>query len=189
MTDKQIIKGCRRADPRAQRALVDTYSPYLFTICRRYMSDEMMTQDALQETLIKVFTKMDMYNGKQGQFKSWMSTIAVRQCLQILRKADIRTRAEEEARAPISVNPKAPESMTVQNVLDFIAGLPSNTRVALNMYLIEGYNHREIADHLALTESTSRSLVSRGRQLLKARFTDIASEHQLSIRKSLRIAL
>lgn len=187
MTDSQIIQGCQRYQPKAQRALVDKYSPYLMAICRRYMSDDSSAKDALQDSLIHILHKMDKYDTR-GSLKSWMATITVRKNLEIIRKADIRSRAEAEANRAYDVHNTAPIKMESDTVINFIQQLPHSTRIAVSMFLIEGYSHKEIADTLDISEGTSRSLVSRGRQLIKNTFAEIERPLPKKTRH-LRIAL
>lgn len=170
MTEKEIIEGCKSKNRKAQRAFVDTYSAYIFSICYRYMADHEVAKDALQECLVQVITKIDKYEDI-GRFKSWVGTVTVKKCLDILRKEKRHKHAAIENVA----EPYMPEQSSLNlergDIIKFIDNIPENYRVAINMFLIEGYSHREISEQLDITESTSRSLVSRGRKMIIEAFT------------------
>lgn len=169
MNENQIIQGCKNGDRSAQRKFVDQYSGYLFTICRRYTCDQFTAQDCLQETLLQVLTRIDQYN-EVGRFKSWISRIAVTKCLEHIRK-NKKHKNDDLDHTPESGSEDATlYKLELDDVMQFLETLPYNYRVAINMYLVEGYSHREIGEFLGVTEGSSRSLVTRARQMIQSKF-------------------
>lgn len=176
MTQAEIIKGCIANDRRAQKALVDEYSSYLYGVCMRYVSDRYLAKDCLQESLLRILQKIGTYR-EEGKFKSWMAQVTAMKCLEIMRR-EKRYRAEEisDYEQSFSNPDNVIDQIRQKEVLQFMAGLPDNYRIALNMFLVEGYSHKEISEVLNISEGSSRSLVSRGRSLIQKAFKDEAIE-------------
>ena len=171
MSENDIIKGCLSGNQLAYKALVETYSSYLFAICKRYAIDDDLAQDCLQESLIQIINKINLYE-ERGKFKSWMGSVTAKKCLDILRRekrhmsSDIENISEPSHEETISLK------LEKDDVMRFLESIPYQYRIAINMFLIEGYSHKEIGEHLGITESSSRSLVSRGRKMIMEAFSD-----------------
>jgi len=169
LTEIDIIRGCKAQKPKAYKALVDTYSNHLFSVCKRYVGNSVLAQDCLQESLVQIIQKIDLYE-ERGKFKSWMSTVTVKKCLDILRKEKRHRSADMEFIVEPGVDENVSFELEMKDVLTFLDTIPSQYRIAINMFLIEGYSHKEIGDHLEISESSSRSLVSRGRKMIVEAF-------------------
>ena len=171
MEINQIINGCKSNDRKSQRAFVDQFSPYLFGVCRRYISDSEKAKDCLQDSLVHILSNIHKYEAT-GSFKSWAARLTATQCLQFLRREKRHsTLAVEDSPEP-SEDESITDRLEVVDVLNFLETLPEKYRIAINMYVIEGYSHREIAQHLDITESSSRSLVSRARKMIVEAFQE-----------------
>lgn len=169
MTEAEIIQGCKANDRRAQKALVDTYSPYLYGICVRYAVDRAYAKDCLQESLIRIISKVDTYK-EHGKFKSWMAQVTAMKCLELIRK-EKKYRSEEVGdQLGLASGSHVFDKMRQEEVMLFMESLPDNYRISLNMYLVEGYNHKDIAERLNITEGSSRSLITRGRKMIQEAF-------------------
>ncbi len=169
MGESDIIKGCKRGDRRAFKAFVDSYSAYMFTICYRYMGNKEVAKDALQESLVQVINNISKYQ-EQGKFKSWVSTVTVKKCLDLLRKEKRHQYSSMEYVAEPGSEGLGSLKLEEEDVMQFIERIPENYRIAISMFLIEGYSHKEIAKHMSISESSSRSLVSRGRKMILESF-------------------
>jgi len=169
LTEADIIKGCIKGDERACRALVEAYSGYIYTICRRYIRDESVAKDCMQESLIQIIRKMDMYE-ERGKLKSWISTVTVKKCLDIIRKEKRHISADLDFVAEPYRDETTSLKLEHADVMTFMQTLPDNYRIAINMFLVEGYSHKEIGERLGVTESSSRSLVSRARKMIVESF-------------------
>lgn len=167
----QIINGCKKNDRKCQKAFVDQFSPYLFGVCRRYVSDTAKAKDCLQDSLVHILSNINKYEDK-GSFKSWAARVTATQCLQLIRREkkhitfDISENEEPAEEESIS------DRLEVEDVLAFLETIPEKYRIAVNMYIIEGYSHKEISEYLDITESSSRSLVARARKMIVAALGD-----------------
>ncbi|NNE27097.1 MAG: RNA polymerase sigma factor [Saprospiraceae bacterium] len=171
MNERKIIKGCMDKNAKAQRAFVDSYADFLFSICIRYAGKKSFAQDCLQESLIHILNNIHKYQDK-GKFKAWCAAVTVRKCLDWLKK-EKRWQAGElgEMDEPFQ-NENVSYRLEIQDVKRFMETIPENYRIVLNMYLVEGFSHKEIADFLLVSESTSRSLLSRGRKMIQEKFEE-----------------
>ncbi len=168
MKEETLIASCLRNDPTAQRELYNRFSPRMLSVCYRFAPNRDDAEDMLQEGFIKVFTQMHTFQNK-GAFEGWIRRIVVHTCINYLKKNKkfneninliyahgVQTREET-----------IPSIMQAKQVIESIRNLPIGYRTVLNLYAIEGYNHREIADMLDIEESTSRSQYTRAKAMLE----------------------
>lgn len=187
MNELEIIQGCKNRDESAYRALVDSYSSFLYAICKRYMANDEVARDCLQESLIQIISKIDQYE-ERGKFRAWMGTVTVKKCLDQLRKEKrFRSVGIEDVQEPFQ-NENISFKLQKDDVMAFLKTLPDNYRVAINMFLVEGYSHKEIADALGITESSSRSIVSRARRMIVNAFEE-SMEEESDIQKEFRLKI
>jgi RNA polymerase sigma-70 factor (ECF subfamily) len=171
ISEKQLIEFCLKNDRKAQKELYDLYSRRMMGVCLRYSNDTETAKDMLQDGFIKLFTHLKTFQFN-GSFEGWMRRIFVNTCLEHLRKNDVLHDAAdlEHAAAPLSEsNYGVVETLSARDLMKIIGELPKGFRMIFNMYEIEGYSHKEIADALGITESTSRSQLTRAKQILKNR--------------------
>lgn len=163
-----LIEACKKGDRKAQKQVFDRLSPKMFAVCLRYMGDKETAEDVLQEGFITLFTKLDSFSGK-GSFEGWARKIFVNSALMHLRKNDALSGSEdiEEARSISATTVSPVENLGYKELLKLIAALPDSLRTVFNMYVIEGYSHKEIADALGFEEVTSRSKLQRARARLQ----------------------
>ena len=176
MKEQDIIQGCVDGNQLAYKAFVEQYSAYLYSICYRYMGNAEYAKDATQECLVQVITKIHKYQDR-GKFKAWISSVSVKKCLDLLRKEKRHKYTAYEDSPEPYVNEQVSLNLEKEEVMGFINNIPDRYRIAINMYLIEGYSHKEIAEQLNISESSSRSLVSRGRKMV----IDAFGESQLKM--------
>ena len=169
-TDKELIETCLKDNPKAQKMLYDTYSSVLFGICLRYSKNEEEAQDILQDSFIKIFTKLDTYQFT-GSFEGWLKRIVTNTSIEYYRKKITMEHLEE-----IGFNPylaiDSDRGLEVEELLKMIQELPEGYRMVFNMYAIDGYTHSEIATKLNISEGTSKSQLSRARAYLQRKFKE-----------------
>ena len=168
MEEIALIKQCIEGNPKAQKALFDMFAPKMFSVCLRYMKDKMRSEDVLQDALVKVFSKLPEYKF-EGVFEGWIRRIVVNTCLDQLRK-DQKTLGEiqvEEVSYRIEQHEFIAEKLMADDLMKLVQSMPDGYRVVFNMFAIEGYSHKEIADTLGVTENTSKSQYSRARAFLR----------------------
>ena len=172
ISKQAIIQGCQAGKPAAQRALVDTEGDRLYAICIRYIGDREKAKDALQESFIRVFKYIKNYDKSKGSFEGWLTVITVRQCLKMLDKKQLHTielNANKFDKADLS--PSVISKMNADEILRKVESLPEGYRQVFNLYVIEGFTHAEIAKMLHLKEASSRSKLSRAKELLRSKLT------------------
>ena len=156
MNISQVISGCKKNDRKSQKYLYTTYGPKFLSICRRYMKAEMDAEDALVQGFYKIYSKIDQYSGS-GNFEGWMRRVVVNECLMMLRKKTNFMMQVEinniEVEDPITVE----DDLAYQELVQLLDLLPTGYRTVFNLYVIEGYKHREIAEILNISINTSKS--------------------------------
>jgi len=174
VTEGEIIQGCRHGDRQAQKALYDRYAPRMLGVIRRYVSRTDDAEDILIEGLFKAMDKISSFSD-QGSFEGWIRRIVVNEALMFLRKKHALKQAAELGDvnpAAFSQRPRAADDLAAQDILDLLDQLPTGYRTVFNLYVIEGYKHREIAEIMGISINTSKSQLilakQRLRQLLKA---------------------
>ena len=167
-TEQQMIALCKKGDRVAQKALFDSLSRKMFPLCIRYMGDRDAAEDVLQEGFILLFSKLDSYSG-DGSFEGWARKVFVNTALMTLRKNDVMRQSEdiESARNVTGDEVTALQSMSYKELMDMVAELPPGFRTVFNLFLVEGYSHKEISEMLGITEATSRSQLQRARVMLQ----------------------
>ena len=148
----------------AQRKMYEILAPRFFPVCIRYVGDRTVAEDILQEGFVALFAKLETYTGS-GSFDGWARRIFINASLMYLRKNDVLKESEDitEIRKMSSNDETALDKIGFKELIDVIATMPVGFRTVFNMYVLEGFTHKEIADELGITESTSRTQLSRGR--------------------------
>jgi len=166
-TLQHIINGCRERNPLAQKELYELFKSKMFGVCLRYAGNYDDAQDILQDGFIKVFEKIDQF-GFKGAFEGWMRRIMVNTALEKYRSnyqvINIHDNVKE-------INNEYAEDFSTdidaRELIKFIQELSPKYRMVFNLYAIEGYSHKEISNMLGITEGTSKSNLSRARDILK----------------------
>ena len=154
----QIISRCKQKDRRAQNMLFNSYAPLFKSICLRYMKNEVDAEDALIKGFYKIFKNLHSFKG-EGSLEGWMKRIVVNECLMLLRKNhNINMMvAIDDASVMNSLKVDFVDNLTYKEVLALLDELPVGYRTVFNMYVIEGYKHREIGEKLGISINTSKS--------------------------------
>lgn len=167
MDEKKLIQACIAEDKTAQRALYELHSPKMYFLCLRYAKNDAEAQDILQDGFIKVFDKLSSFQFK-GSFEGWVRRIMVNTALNYIRK---KSHQEEviglEDYQDQVVSSKAISKLSEQELLKLIQQLPDGYRMVFNLYVIEGYSQKEIAEKLAISANTSRSQLAKSRKWMQ----------------------
>lgn len=171
---QEIIDGCVAKNARYQRMLVDKYSNLLYAICVRYMKDKEFARDMLQESLLKILNHIDRFDSELGSITTWMKTITIRTCLKRLDKKRVDLVAMEDHNTyDKGFDPSILDQLNNQELVKIIQSLPEGYAEVFNMAVIDGYNHEEIGHFLGIKPSSSRSRLSRAKQLLRVKITEL----------------
>lgn len=166
--DQQLIRRCCQGDARAQRQLYNLYVQAMYNRVVRMVADRHLAEDIIQEVFLKVFRYLPTYKG-DSTIGAWIKSIAVNTTIEYLRRNQ-KIQYMEEIPEP-QIWPDNPENgapqLEMAVIHETIKQLPSGSRVVLTLYLIEGYQHQEIAEILDISVSTSKTQYRRGKQLLQ----------------------
>ncbi len=162
--DLQLIDLCIKGDRASQKVLYDHLASRMYPLCIRYIGDREMAEDLLQEGFITLFTRLSDYKG-DGSFEGWARKIFVNTALMSLRKKDALKMSEEleAVRGMKDELPSQNQNIGYKELMKLVMELPPGFRTVFNMYAIEGYSHKEISDMLGISETTSRTQLSRAR--------------------------
>jgi RNA polymerase sigma factor (sigma-70 family) len=168
MTEQAILVGCLQNDASAQRELYNRYSPKMLSVCYRFGQNREDAEDMLQEGFIKVFTQIHTFQNK-GAFEGWIRRIIVHTCINFLKKnKKFSENIDLDHAGYLEVKEETmPSIMQARQIIECIRLLPMGYRTVLNLYALEGYSHKEIAEMLDIEESTSRSQFTRAKSMLE----------------------
>ena len=155
----------------AQRQLVDRYGPVLMTVCRRYASKLMDPQDILQEAFINIFKNLEKIDPKKGSPQSYMVRICINAALSMQLKAKKHRHEDLETTygSSVSMDAVVLDKLDAEYLMEMISELPHTLKSVFNLYIIDGYSHREIGNIMEITESSSRAYLTRARKLLQSK--------------------
>jgi len=168
----ELIQKCKKNERAAMADLFGILAPKLKGICYRYCGNEFDAEDLLQESFIIIFTKISTYKG-EGSFEGWTKRITTNTCINWLRKNKVILQMQELSYKTEVENEEEEESLVdlhSEELVNFIASLPDGYRTILNLFAIEGFSHKEIAEQLGISESTSRSQYTRAKKALQHLF-------------------
>jgi RNA polymerase sigma-70 factor (ECF subfamily) len=165
--EQELIKGCLRRDRVSQQQLFDLYSSKMYAICYRYVKNPMEAEDILVTAFTKIFERINQFKG-EGSFEGWIRRVMVNEALTFLRKSRnmyLETDLEQADREPNY--DQLSDHLEAEDLMRMIQELPAGYRLVFNMYAIDGYSHKEIAEQLGISENTSKSQLSRARTYLQ----------------------
>lgn len=166
----KILSGCAKNDRLAQEKLYKAYYQQMLSICYRYLNDIDLAHDALNTGFLKAFQNIQTFNNSKGNFNSWLSTIIIRNAIDI-RRSEIKFNIcpdllnEEEQ---VFILPEVLANLFSEDIFKKLQQLPKASSLVFNMYVIDGYSHKEISEKLNITESTSRWHLSEAKAKLRS---------------------
>ncbi len=168
-----FIVALKRKKPKAQRKVFDDYGGYLFRICFRYLGQKELAEDVLSQVFLKIFERISETDIKEEyKFKAWAKKIAINECLQEIRKTTYFTEPLEIIEEIQASNLQTDQELLEKDLIQMVLNLPIGYRTVFSLYAIEGYSHQEIASQLAISVGTSKSQLSKARNLLKKQLAD-----------------
>lgn len=170
LSDDDLIKGCRKGHRASQKALYESYCRKMMAVCQRYARSLPEAEDILQEGFIKVFQAIDQFRG-DSRLDTWMTRIMVNTALNQQRRkmylfpmvdvTDLKLVQEE-----VSIS-----GMQHDQLIEMIRTLPQGCQIVFNLFAIEGFSHKEIAENLGISEGTSKSQYARAKLLLQEKLS------------------
>lgn len=175
--DSEIIRGCQKGSLKMQRVLYERFAPKMLGVCLRYARDKEEAEDMLQEGFIKVFLKLGEFRG-DGSFEGWIRRIMINTAINYymrfrkhLYQQDIKEIEEITEDQHVAF-----DHLHVKDLLALVQSLPSGYRTVFNLYEIEGYQHKEIAEMMEISVSTSKTQLLHARRLLQKRLGNYGRE-------------
>ncbi|MBT3209167.1 MAG: RNA polymerase sigma factor [Bacteroidetes bacterium] len=175
-SEKNIIEGCIRNSRKYQKILYERYSQVLLGICYRYARDKSEAEDILQEGFIKIFYNIKQYSGA-GSFEGWMKRIIVNTSITHYHKNlkhNYNDDINEIRETKIEENTFEDADFTREELFSVINELPHGYKTIFNLYAIEGYKHKEIAEKLEIDINTSKSQFSRARKQIQKKLIELS---------------
>jgi len=167
MNDEELIQGCIKGKDSYQHEVYKRFSPKMFGVCLRYCGSREEAEDVLQDAFIKVFRKIDTFKFN-GSFEGWIRRIMINTAI---RNKYTHFRAHEvntlEGIEHPSIDEKITSNLSMMDLMKLVNQLPQGYKIVFNLFAIEGYAHKEIAEMLGIQEATSRSQFLRARQFLR----------------------
>ncbi len=173
LSERHLIEKCIKGDRSAQKAIYDMLAPKMFSVCIRYAGQRDTAEDLLQDGFVTLFSRLDSYKGN-GSFEGWARRIFINTALMYLRKKDALKMSEDidNARNLASEYTSQIQDIGYQELMKLIMTLPTGFRTVFNLYVLEGYSHKDIAEMLDISETTSRTQLSRARVWLQNRIRE-----------------
>lgn len=163
-----LIESCIKGERKSQKQLYELYSPKMFALCLRYAKHQMDAEDILQEGFVKLFNNLDRFRG-DGSFDGWVRRIFVNTAIEHIRRKNLNTTQDDGLEHTVADRQySALDRMYEKDLIRSSKILSEGYRTVFNLYAVEGYSHKEIAQQLGITESTSKSQFSRAKALLRS---------------------
>ncbi len=172
VAETDLIQGCIVKDRKMQEMLYHRFSSKMYAVCLRYCKDADDAQDLLQDGFVKIFNSLHKFRG-EGSFEGWIRRIFVNTSIEHFRKS-IKANFVADASEVVMEDPawNALDNLGEKDIIKLIQALSPGYRQVFNMYVVEGYSHKDIADILGITEGTSKSQLARAKTILKRMVED-----------------
>jgi RNA polymerase sigma-70 factor (ECF subfamily) len=167
-TVNDLLEGCKRSDRKMQELLYKMLAPKMLGVCMRYAKDQYEAEDILQNAFVKVFQKVNEFRNEGGSFEGWIRRIMVNTAIEAYRKNQRMLNVIDiEEAYDVQQTTFDTKGLEAKDLMKLIEQLSGGYRLVFNMYVIEGYSHKEIADALGITEGASKSQLSRAKAILR----------------------
>jgi RNA polymerase sigma factor (sigma-70 family) len=177
--DKDFVKQLSRYDRKAQKYLFEKLYAPMFRVCQRYIIQADEAEDCLMKGFLKAFQQISQfeYHNEESLFW-WIRKIMVNECLMMLRKNNnFFMSIEEDSREELSIEAEILDKMNAEDLNNLIMLLPTGYRTVFCLFVIEGYDHREVAGMLDITESTSKTQLAKAKMKLRQMLGKMNYEH------------
>lgn len=177
ISESDLISGCIRGDRQMQEELYNRFAGKMYAVCLRYANNAEDAQDLLQEGFIKVYRNLHRFRA-EGSFEGWIRRVFINSSIEHLRKKSVQmskvTGKEEDTIEDADIS--ALDALAEKDIINLIQELSPGYRTVFNLYVIEGYSHREIGEQLGISEGTSKSQLARARSILQKKVAQYLSD-------------
>ncbi len=180
-SEHELIQACKKNNAKAQHMLYTKYAAMMLGLCNRYLNSRQDAEDVMMNGFMRIFNKISSFKG-EGSFEGWMKRIMINEALGFIRKnKTMYLEVEIEKADKMPDLEVVGQALNTEDLLKMIKEMPAGYRTIFNLYALEGYSHKEIGDMLGISESTSKSQLSRARFYLQKKL----SETEEIVQKSL----
>ncbi len=166
-SDTDLIEGCLKGNRKIQHELYKRFASKMYGVCLRYASNAEEAEDILQEGFIKVFNKIGSFR-REGSFEGWVRRIFVNTAIeQFRKKIYLQPISDVEEDTIDGKYLSVLDKLSEKDIIQLVQQLSPGYRTVFNMYVVEGYSHREISEILGISEGTSKSQLSRAKNILQ----------------------
>ncbi len=178
VTDTSLIQGCLKGDRAMQRALYEKFKVSMYMLCLRYATCKEEAEDLLQDGMMTVYRDLYQYSAEKGALYTWIRRVVLNVALQHLRSkklffSDIEIDQTIKLHA---TNDDIFSDLGAKELTDLIQKLPDGYRIVFNLYVVEGFNHREIGEMLGVSQNTSKTQLFKAKAMLRKRLSVIRPE-------------
>jgi len=163
---EKLINNCKKGNRKAQEELYRKYSGVLFGMCLKYSRNKTEAEDNLHDSFMTIYNKIGQFTNK-GSFEGWMKRITVNTVLQKFRKEQYLNVVSENMGEEVDIESDYTEDIKLSTLLGYIQELPNKYRLTFNLYVLDGYTHKEISELLGTSAGTSKSNLARAKMILK----------------------
>ncbi len=179
ITESDLISGCIDGNRRMQEELYRRFSPRMYAVCLRYAGNVEEAEDILQEGFIKIYKKLGSFRS-EGSFEGWIRRIFVNTAIEHFRRKRYLQPVTEKEESTLEGNYLSVlDNLAERDILELVQQLSPGYRTVFNMYVVEGYTHKEIGDILGISEGTSKSQLSRAKVILQQMVKKFIEEKEL----------
>ena len=181
ISESDLIKGCIEGNKQMQEELYNRFAPKMYAVCLRYANNSDDAQDLLQEGFIKVYKNLHRFRA-EGSFEGWIRRVFVNSSIEHFRKKAIQLSSvsDKEENTIENSDISALDTMAEKDIIRLIQELSPGYRTVFNLYVVEGYSHKEIGEKLGISEGTSKSQLARAKAILQKKVTQYLSDTQKS---------
>lgn len=181
ISESDLIKGCIEGDRRMQEELYKRFSPKMYAVCLRYANNPNDAQDLLQEGFIKVYRNLHRFRA-EGSFEGWVRRVFVNTSIEHFRKksTQLSSVSEKEENTIEDADISALDSLAEKDIINIVQELSPGYRTVFNLYVVEGYSHKEVGELLGISEGTSKSQLARAKSILQKKVAQYLTDTKKS---------
>ena len=175
---RHLINLCKHNNLPAQRGVYDHFARMMFLLCRRYMKNDQLAEEAMMNGFFKFFQSLKKFEYlNDAALTGWIKKLMINECLMLLRSRDSLLLLSSDELPEMHEPELAIDDMSADEIFQLIIKLPTGYRTVFNMFVIEGMSHKEIGEALKISEGTSRSQLSKAKQLLQQMIINTNSDY------------
>lgn len=181
ISESDLIKGCIEGNRQVQEELYNRFAPKMYAVCLRYANNTDDAKDLLQEGFIKVYKNLHRFRA-EGSFEGWIRRVFVNSSIEHFRRKSLQLSSvsDREENTIENTDISALDTMAEKDIIRLIQELSPGYRTVFNLYVVEGYSHKEIGEKLDISEGTSKSQLARAKAILQKKVTQYLSDTQKS---------